>query len=242
MLLMFDDVGHGWAQNKPADITITNARGISFLRSELIGHTKPLTGVVAIPQTCPKTASSGPPVTGTSLAALQHGQLRMSGAAAQTVTSRGGSPTISAALNAAYTAPLCHPLPTTPDPGTAVYTQLVGPGGFSLLGAPQISATLKITGNYPELVGQLWDVSPAGTRQIVALGAERPSVLQASGTSGSATATTTVSFELNPNDYTFTAGDTIELELVGSTAPLFHKSNGSFSISVSKAVVTLPQG
>ena len=73
MLLMFDDVGHGWAQDKAPDIANTNARAIAFLDSVMETHKRPATGVVAIPQTCPSTAPSGTPTTGSSLAALAPG-------------------------------------------------------------------------------------------------------------------------------------------------------------------------
>ena len=44
MLLMFDDVGHGWAQDKPADVSATNARGLAFLDSVMLTHRRPPTG------------------------------------------------------------------------------------------------------------------------------------------------------------------------------------------------------
>ena len=57
--------GHGWAQDKPADVAATNATGLAFLDSVMLTHRRPPTGVVAIPTTCPATAPSGPPMTGT---------------------------------------------------------------------------------------------------------------------------------------------------------------------------------
>ena len=179
-------------------------------------------------------------LTGRSLAALAPDPVVLTGAATQTVTSGGGSPAVSKALNAAYTAPLCAPLPATAEPGTAVYKLAVHTAATTVIGAPTVRARITVTGRYPELVGRLWDVSPAGTRQIVALGVVRPSVNQAPGTSPTAVAGQTVSFQLDPTDYSFAPGDTIELELVGSTAPLFRKSNGRFSIAVSGLRLTLP--
>ena len=49
-----------------------------------------------------------------------------------------------------------------------------------------------------------------------------------------------MTFSLNPNEYTFAPGHTMELELVGSTSPLFRKSNGTFTITVTRATVSLP--
>jgi len=245
LLLMFDDVGHGWAQDKAADIAQTNQRGLAFLDSVVLARRRPATGTVAIAQTCPKTSPSGPPITGRSLTALQHGSVRLTGPADQVVTSSGGDPTVAAALDPAYAAALCDPMPATAEPGTAVYQRAAGPAGATLLGGVQVTARLRITGNYPELVGRLWDVNPDGTRQIAAMGVVRPPVNQgvgdqAAGTPATTVTTTTVRFELNPNDYRFAPGDTIELELVGSNAPYFRASNGTFQMTVTGLVAKVP--
>jgi len=239
MLLMFDDVGHGWAQNKTEDVARTNAAGISFLDSIMLSHRAPRTGVIAIAQTCPSSAPSGDEVSGTSLQALGPDTVTIAGSAAQTVSSKGGDPATAAALNPAYASKLCHQFPATKEPGTATYERTVGTGGLTMLGGATIRAHIHITGDYPELVGRLWDVNPQGTRQIVAMGVYRPSVLQAAGTSSTASANEHVLFELNPNEYHFAAGDHIELELVGSNAPYFRASNGTFSISVTALSATL---
>ena len=79
--------------------------------------------------------------------------------------------------------PLCDSLPAADEPGTATYSLPVGSAGLHLLGGVTITATIIVTGPYPELVGRLWDVAPGGTtRQIVELGAYRPSANQAAGT------------------------------------------------------------
>jgi len=240
MLLMFDDVGHGWAQDKPADIATTNARAIAFLDSIMLSHTRPPTGTLVIPQTCPSSAPSGAPATGPDLSAMEHGHFRILGTVSRTVTSSGGDPQVSADLNAAYEAPLCDPLPEAAGSGTAVYRKAVGREPLTLLGSPRVTARLHVVGNYPELVGRLWDVAPDGTRQIVALGVARPAVNQARGTPANASANEQITFQLDPTEYTFPPGHSVELELVGSTAPLFRKSNGAFTISVTHLTLTLP--
>lgn len=240
LLLMFDDVGHGWALDEPADVDATDARAIAFLDSIMLTHTRPTTGVVAIPTRCPAATPSGPPVTGPSLAALARGRLTLTSTGPQTVTSAGGDPTVAAKLNAAYASPLCDPMPAVAEPGTAVYETRAPANGVTLLGAVEVTATIHVAGNYPELVGRLWDVSPSGTRQIVALGVVRPDVDQHPGTKPTATGAETVAFDLDPNDYPFAAGHTLELELVGSTAPLFRRSNGTFTVTVERLEATVP--
>jgi predicted acyl esterase len=240
LLLMYADVGHGWAQNKPADSQAINNRAIAFLDAEGLHRGSPKAGLYATPTTCPMTAPSGSTLTGSSLSSLATGSLTVSGGASgQVVTSSGGSPSTAAALSPTNQ-PLCNPLPSGSEPGTATYSQAVGSSPVTLIGAPRVQASISIKGNYPELVARLWDVSPGGTRQIVAMGIYRPSANQEAGTSTSAVATANVDFQLNPADYTFAAGDTVQLELVGSNAPYFRKSNGTFSITVSGLSARLP--
>ena len=241
MLLMFGDVGHGWAQNKQDTNGPTVAKGLAFLDATVRGASKPATGVVTYATTCPSSAPSGPAMSGPTLASLQHGSVQLTGPASQTVTSSGGDPVTAAALNPAYAGrPLCQALPAAVEPGTAIYQRTVGPATVKLLGGATITAHLHVVGSYPEVVGRLWDVSPSGTRQIVALNVFRPAVNQAAGSTAATVGDTSMTFSLNPNEYTFAPGHTMELELVGSTSPLFRKSNGTFTITVTRATVSLP--
>jgi hypothetical protein len=242
LLLIFDDVGHPWAQDKPADIAFNNTTGIAFLDAVVLHHRQPDTGIDVRAQTCPASAPSGPTVHAPSYGALQTGTTQLVGTGPQQVTSSGGNPTVATALDA-VNHPLCDPLPAAPEPGTATYTVPAGATGLHILGGVTIKADLSVTGTYPELIGRLWDVSPNGTtRQIVEMGAFRPSVNQAATTAPSATATQSMSFELPPDDYVVPAGDTLELELVGSTAPFFRASNGTFAITVTNLHATVPLG
>ncbi len=241
-LLLFAGVGHGWASNKTADSDYTVNGGLDFLDAIMLTHSTPPTGVIAIPQTCPASAPSGQPRHAGTLAALQIGSISLGGSTPQVVTSSGGDPAVSAALNPAYAGkPLCNPMAAAVSPGTAVYETPVGSKPATMLGAVNIRLQMKLSGHYPELVGRLWDVSANGsTRQIVALGAFRPVVNQRPGSTS--TVTESAAFELNPNEYTFAAGDSIEVELVGSSAPLFRKSNGRFWITVTSLRASVPLG
>jgi len=239
LLLIFDDYGHGWAQAKTADIHRQNAAALAFLDTVMLHHGTPRTSVLAVGQTCPATAASSPVLTGPSWAGLTTATLRLSAPSAQTVTSDGGSPAVSAALNPAYVSKLCHPLPAAPEPGTAVAEEHLT-RTTTLVGAAQVTAHLHVVGTYPEMVGRLWDVGPSGaTRQIIEAGVVRPDVKQSAVAGTSPTADTTVTFDLNPNEYTVAAGDTLELELVGSTAPWFRPSNGTYTISVTGLTATI---
>jgi glucosylceramidase len=47
-------------------------------------------------------------------------------------------------------------------------------------------------------------------------------------------------FQLHGNRYTFAAGDTIKLELLGQDGPYYRASNGTFTVQVSNLIVSLP--
>jgi len=242
LVLVFDDVGHSWAQAKPADVAFNGAIGIRFLNAVVLGRGTQPSGVLVRAMTCPVTAPSGPTVRAPTWAALQTSSVRLTGMAVQVVTSGGGNRSVAAALDA-QTQPFCDPLPSAPEPGTATYSVRAGSSPLHVLGGVQISARLSVTGNYPELVGRLWDVAPDGTtRQIVEMGAFRPSVNQVPGTPATAHGVESVSFELPPNDFVVARGHSLQLELVGSTAPFFRPSNGTFTISVSHLRATVPLG
>jgi len=237
-LLIFDDVGHGWAQAKPADLARQTADALSFLDTVMLRHRTPTSEVVAVGQTCPAAVASSPVLDASSWAGLRRGNLTLSAPAAQTVTSAGGSPAVAAALNPAYQSTLCQSLPAAREPGTAVASMAMT-AATTLIGGLTVTAHLQVVGRYPELVGRLWDVKADGqTRQMVETGVVRPNVDQQAGP-GAATGTTDVTFQLAPNEYTVPAGNTLELELVGSTAPWFHPSNGTFTITVTDLEATV---
>ncbi len=239
LLLIFDDNGHGWAQAKPADIRRQDAAALSFLDTVMLDHGTPRTQVLAVGQTCPASAPSSPVLTAPSWAALTTGSLQLSSSAPQVVTSGGGSPAVSAALNPAYASKLCHPLPAGREPGTAVAAERIT-RATTVIGSLQVTAQLHVVGDFPELVGRLWDVSASGaTRQFVAAGVVRPNVNQSARAGPGTAGNTTVTFDLNPNEYAVPAGDTLELELVGSTAPWFRASNGTFTITVTDLHATI---
>ncbi|MGH9006797.1 MAG: CocE/NonD family hydrolase [Acidimicrobiales bacterium] len=242
LLMIFDDVGHPWAQSKPLDVAFNNLTGIAFLNSVVQRHATPKTGVLVRAQTCPRTAPSGSTVHAATWAALQTGSTTISGTAARQVTSTGGDPGVATALDG-VSQPLCDGLPAATEPGTATYSIPAGANGLHVLGGVTIKAKLAVTGTYPELVGRLWDVAPGGaTRQIVEMGVYRPSVNQSAGTAPTAAASEQMTLQLPPNDYLVAPRHTLELELVGNNGPFYRPSNGTFTISVSDLKASVPLG
>ena len=222
LLLMYADIGHGWAQNKPADAQAVNDRAIAFLDAEGLHRGSPQTGLFATATTCPATASSGPTLTGSSLSGLATGSLTVTGASGQVVTSSGGNPSTAAALDPTSQS-LCHPLPAATEPGTATYSQAVGRRRSRSSALARVQATVSIKGNYPELVARLWDVArPGGTqRQIAAMGGlDRRQPRRRAPRPTPSPRPRSTSRADPPGRLHLCAGDTVQLELVGSVAVL----------------------
>jgi len=241
LLEIFDDVGHGWAQGKAGDVAMQNGKAIAFLNAVMLHTGAPPTGVVAVGTTCPKSAASQPTVTYPSIGAFNAiPTISATSAGPQVVTSGGGSSKVANDLDPAYLSPYCQSLPAAREPGTALYDLSSASTARTLVGALKIAATLRVTGEFPELIGRLWDVNPAtNTRQLIEAGDLRLSVLQSSAGGPSGKASEQAGFELEPNMYTVPAGHVVELELLGSSAPWFRASNGKFEITVMRLTCTI---
>jgi len=239
LFMIFDDVGHGWAQNKAADVLVQTAKAIAFLNAVMLHHSSPASGVLAIGTTCPASAPSGPTLQGATFSSLQAGSLSFGSAAAQTVTSSGGSDAVANALDPAVGSPYCHELRGKRERGTAVY-QLALSRATTVVGGLLVHAEVQVRGDYPELVGRLWDLDNRnGKRQLIEAGVLRLSVDESAGSSAKSEGSQPVTLELAPNLYTVAAGHSLELELVGSTAPWFRASNGTFRITVTALTATI---
>jgi predicted acyl esterase len=191
---------------------------------------KPLTGVSATTQTCPRTAPSDGPFTARTFAGLARGEVRFSAEAAQTVAATGGDPRVAAAIDpVAGGGDACATTGTDASPGTAVYT-LPASRGWTLLGAPTVLAKLTVSGPAAQIAARLWDVAPGGSSQtLVARGTYRPI--------GSGT---TERFQLHANGWRFAPGHRPKLELLGNDAPYTRVSNGAFTVTVSSLQLRLP--
>ncbi len=229
--LQFGDLGHSRGSNKVNTDQAFNDQGAAFFGAKLRGSgTAPPSGsVTAYTQTCPASTPGGGPFTAASWSALHPGMQTFGSAAAQTVDSAGGNPTVAAAFDPiGGTSDACKTVTAETDPGTAVYT-MPSPG-FTLMGLPTITATVSTLGPFGELAARLWDVLPDGTQRLISRGVYRLLDNQ----NGQ------VTFQLHGNGYQFAAGDTVKLELLGRDAPYYRASNGTFTVQISNLTVTLP--
>jgi len=227
--LMFGDLGHSPGSNKQNTDRDFNEKGAAFFAAKLQHSGKaPANGsVTAYTQTCPQGEPGGGPFTAPNWARLHRHSVTFASAAPQTFTSAGGNPTIAAEEDPIANSDACKTLKAETEPNTANYTTTST--GFTLLGLPTVTATIKTTGPFGEIAARLWDVS--GTEQrLISRGVYRLTENQ----------TGTISFQLHGNGYTFPAGDTVKLQLLGRDAPYYRASNGTFAVEASNVSVSLP--
>ena len=163
--------------------------------------------------------------------ALHPGVVSYASEPAQTIISGTGSAAISSAIDPIAGQGACATV-SGADQGTGVasYRLPAATGnGYTLLGAPVITASLAPTGTYPIIAGGCGTSIPTtGTETLVARGLYRVA------TGGVQT------FQLHPGAWHFAAGHIPKLELLSQDAPYGRTSNGQFSIAVSKLSLTLP--
>jgi hypothetical protein len=148
---------------------------------------------------------------------------------ATTVTSAGGNPDTSAAIDPIANSDACKTVTASDDPGTAVVRSPKSTG-FTLMGLPTVTATIATTGNYGQLDSRLWDVAPDGSQTLVSRGAYRLTDAQSGP----------VTFQLSGDGWRFAKDHVARLELLGRDAPYLRPSNAPFSVDVKDVVVELP--
>ena len=229
--LMLGDLGHSPGTNKENTDHAFNEEGASFFERRL-QHTgkAPASGhVTAYTQTCPSSAPGGGPYSATKWSNLHRHALTFGSSVAQTFTSVGGNPVIAAEFDPiAGTSEACKAVTAETEPDTANYTMVSS--GFTLLGMPTVTATIKTTGPFGEVASRLWDILPSGEQRLISRGIYRLSENQ----------TGTITFQLHGNGYEFAKGDTVKLQLLGRDAPYYRASNGVFSIEAQDVTVSLP--
>ena len=229
--LMFGDLGHSRGTNKVNTDHAFNEEAARFFAARLqhSGTVPPNGSVVAYTQTCPKAEPGGGPFTASSWKRLHLHAVTLSSSGTQTFTSAGGNAETASAFDPiAGTSEACKTVKAETEPDTANYT-LTSPG-FTLLGLPTITATIKTTGSYGEIAARLWDVLPSGEQRLITRGVYRLLENQ----------TGTITFQLHGNGYEFAKGDTVKLQLLGRDAPYYRASNFAFAVEVTNLTASLP--
>jgi predicted acyl esterase len=229
--LQIGDLGHSRGSNKLGEDHAFQEQAAAFFAYRLKREgSEPRAGsVTAYTTTCPAGEPAGGPYTALKWSRLHPHTVTFGSATAQTFTSAGGNPTIAAAFDPiAGTSEACKSVSAETEPDTANYTTTST--GFTLMGMPTVTADVAVTGLYGEIAARLWDVTPGGEQRLVSRGVYR----LGEGQQGQ------ISFQLHGNGYTFPAGDTVKLQLLGRDAPYYRASNGTFSIEAKSVSVTLP--
>ncbi|MEA2334795.1 MAG: type transport system ATP-binding protein [Solirubrobacteraceae bacterium] len=228
--LQFGDLGHSRGSNKQNTNHDFQEQGAAFFEARLKhSGTQPTNGsVTAYTQTCPQGAPGGGPFTAKRWSKLHPHTVTFGSAAGQLFTSAGGNATIAAEFDPIANSNACKEVKAETEPNTANYT-LTSPG-FTLMGLPTVTATVKTIGPFGELVSRLWDVLPSGEQRLISRGVYRLNDNQEG----------TITFQLHGNGYEFPAGDTVKLQLLGRDAPYYRASNGTFAIEATNVTVSLP--
>jgi hypothetical protein len=229
--LMYFDYGHMRGQNKPADTARLKTKINAWIDHYVLGSgAAPKQDVTVLTQTCPSTAKSRGPVTAPNWAALHPGQRVLRSKPAQTVTSSGGDPSVGTTFDPVLGRGACATTTKASEPGTASYTfPKAKRKGYTMIGSPTIQARIAIDGRFPLLTGRLLDVAPDGTKTLVARNVLRP-----------ADGATRLLWQLNANAWHFARGHRPQLQVLGRDVPYMRASNGSFTITISNATITLP--
>ncbi|HYZ28357.1 MAG TPA: CocE/NonD family hydrolase C-terminal non-catalytic domain-containing protein, partial [Thermoleophilaceae bacterium] len=179
-------------------------------------------------QTCPTTSPAGGPINAASWKKINPGTFTLAGAKRQKVTSSGGDPDAAKAFDKVLGSDPCPTAAAGKGTGTAVYTKKVRKG-FTMIGLPLVKATIATKGRYGELAARLYDVYK-GRELLITRGQYR----LADNQKGK------ISFQLNGNGYKLAKGHAVRLELLGQDPNYVRKSNGKFTVTVSKLSVSLP--
>jgi predicted acyl esterase len=144
------------------------------------------------------------------------------------VTSAGGDPAVGHAFDQFATGNACLTVPAGKAAGTATYQRRTR-HPYTLLGLPTVRATIRTKGRYGELAARLWDVH-RGRQLLVSRGVYRLKPRQKGR----------IAFELFGNGWKFRRGHVAKLELVGSDPDYLRPSDGTFSVRIRNATVSLP--
>src|SRR5205807_727395 len=167
------------------------------------------------------------PFTANSWADLHPGEVDYRSTPAQRILSAGGDPKNSVTFDTIGATEMsgidgqswaCQSVPAMPENGVATYRMPAATGkGYTLLGAPVVTANLKVTGTFAYVAERLLDVDPAtSTATLVARGVFR---IDPNAPDGRQT------FQLHEGAWHFAAGHIPELELLGRDAPYVRPSN-----------------
>jgi hypothetical protein len=243
--LLFSDHGHARGQNKAPDGTLLNRQRHNWMDYYVKGTgSAPFLGVTALTQACggPSGGATGPyddpntdtPFRAVTWRALAPGEVRLSGAAQQTIQPAAvdeAEPTFDPIGGGGA----CATASGSDQTGMANYRSAAAPtGGYTLMGAPTIVADINSISPTSQIAARLFDLSPTGGDEtLIARGTYRPEI-------NTGAATTRQVFQLHPGAWKVAAGHVVKLELLPNDSPYSRNSNGQGPVNISNLELRLP--
>ena len=223
--LVIGDLGHAPAQNLGRDTSWAGSLGLRFLERHLTGRSSgPPAGPVAI-RSMECGPGPGPTWTSRSWGAVQAKSVLGSWSTHGTLNS--GTSDLPADQSSGQPAQACAKVAASAS-GSSLTFDLPS-DGFTMVGLPTVSASVKVTGGSAQIVARLWDVE-SGLKRLITRGVVRLT----DGQSG------LVRFQLNGNAYSVPEHHTLRLELVGADPPAFRPDPAGSTIEVRAVQLQVP--
>ncbi len=188
-------------------------------------------GVTAITSVCPVGASSsGHEYKAANWASLAPGEIRLEGAAEQTIQAPGTAP-----ATAFTSGTICTTQAAGNNASAATYKLTPAPaGGFTIAGSPTVIAEFNTPATNDQVIARLYDVNEAsgGTQELIGRAIYRP--INPGG------GFTKQVFQLHPQAWNVAAGHVVKLELLMQDSKYARTSSSPASIPVKNLELRLP--
>jgi hypothetical protein len=182
-------------------------------------------GVDILTSKCPVN-TAGARYHAASWALLAPGEVRIGGAAPQTVVAPGTAPS-----NAFTSGDVCTTTASADNASAATYRVPAATSAYTLAGSPTIVAKLDTKGANDMVAARLYDVDGA-TQRLIARGVQRPL--------GVGAGPTEQVFQLHPQAWTVQPGHVLKLELLAQDSQYLRTAAGQQSVVVSDLQLRLP--
>ena len=230
LALHISDIGHARARALPAQTKAWEEAVGAWLDHHVKGDRSVAAPapVTAHERACGGAGDPGRVWHGDGWRALQPGEIRFVSGERARFDSRAGDPRVAREADPIGGAGACAPIAFGDEPGVPAWRlPAAAEGGYTLLGAPTVSATLAYTGT-AVVVARLWDEAPDGTKRLVTRGVLRPA------RPGRAV------FQLAPVAWRFEQGHAPLLQLLGRDAPYLRPPNSYFEVALDGLELRLP--
>jgi hypothetical protein len=237
---LFDlDLGHNpRSSTTPSTIdvgklqTAQNAWFAHYVRGENAEPANAQGGVTAITSVCPATAAStGHEYKAANWASLAPGEIRLTGAAEQTIVGPGST----APTQAFTTGNVCSTQAAGDNATAATYKLPAAPAeGFTVAGSSTVIAEFSTPGTNAQIIGRLYDVNVpgGGTQQLIGRAIYRP-ISPGEGFVKQV-------FQFHPQAWTVAAGHVLKLELLSQDSTYARTSSTPQSIQVRNLELRVP--